>query len=128
MPTDGTPNLIHEQAIKLYTEINNGVSIVQDRKLKLRLLLNAFDFQIFFQDALDHFCRDLDSPFDFVQASFSKNRLSSTFSQNTLAIANSMIGLSTKPKASTIFEKLSELIASCIMLDAVRHNIIGGQS
>jgi hypothetical protein len=103
------------------------VSIVQDRKLKLRLLLNAFDFQIFFQHALDHFCRDLDSPFDFVLASFSKSRLSSTFSQNILAVAASMIGLSAKPKASVIFERLSDLIASCIMLDAVRHNLRGGQ-
>jgi hypothetical protein len=122
------PNLIHDQTMKLYAEIEKGMSIVQDRKLKLRLLLNALDFQTFFQHALDHFCRDLDSPFDFVQASFSKSRLSSTFSQNTLAIAASMIGLPSKPKASVIFERLSDLIASCIMLDAVRHNIRGGRS
>jgi hypothetical protein len=114
--------------MKLYAEIQRGASIVRERKQKLRLLLNAFDFQVFFQHALDHFCRDLHSPFDFVQASLSENRLTSTFSQSTLSVAAAMIGLPAKPKASAIFERLSNLVASCIMLDAVRHNIRGGRS
>jgi hypothetical protein len=36
-----------------------------------------------------------------------------------------MISLSANPNAFSIFEKLSSLAASCIMLDAVRHNIRG---
>jgi hypothetical protein len=127
VPSYGRPKLIYDQAKKLYSEIERGVSVVHERKLKLRLLLNALDFQTFFQHALDHFCKTIESPFDFVQISFSKGRLSSAFSRNTLAIAVSMMNSPAKPRPSVIFEKLSYLIASCIMLDAVRHDIRGRQ-
>lgn len=99
--------------------------MIQERKVNLRLLLNALDFQTFFQHALDHFCSTIDKPFDFVQASLSKDRLSSAFSQNIVTIAVSMINSRAKPRPPVVFEKMSFFIASCIMLDAVRHDIRG---
>jgi hypothetical protein len=94
-------------------------------KTRLRLLLNALDFQTFFQHALDHFCAGIDTPFDFVQASFFNSRLSSDFSQSILAMAVGMQKSMPNPDATFIFDRLSNLIASSIMLDAVRHNIRG---
>jgi hypothetical protein len=124
MPTVGRPKLIYDQATKLYSEINSGISMAQKRRSKLRMFLNVFEFQTFFQHALDHFCHDIDTPFDFVQASFS-NKLTSLFSQNVLAVAVSMIKLPIKLEPDDIFERISSFAASCILIHAVRHNIRG---
>ncbi|OCK81310.1 hypothetical protein K432DRAFT_425035 [Lepidopterella palustris CBS 459.81] len=125
IPTDFRPKLLHEQALKLHGEVQRGISVVQERKARLRLLLNALDFQVFFQHALDHICTAMDKPFDFVQASFSNSRLSSDFSQSILSMAIALKKSSSPPDAAVIFDKLSNLIASCIMLDAIRNHVRG---
>ncbi|KAF2803679.1 uncharacterized protein BDZ99DRAFT_546125 [Mytilinidion resinicola] len=125
IPANSRPTLIHDQALKLHEEIQRGVALVQERKSRLRLLLNAVDFQTFFQHALDHFCTTLEKPFDFVRASFWNSRLSSDFSESILAIAITMRDATKTPNAVSIFGRLSNLIASCIMLDAVRNDIRG---
>lgn len=125
MPTAGRPKLIYDQGMKLYSEISKGISMVHANKTKLRMLLNIFDFHTYFQHALNHFCQHIDIPFDFCKASFSNGQLSSTFSQNLLAMASSMINLPNKPKPLRIFENLSFLIASCILIHATRRNLLG---
>jgi len=125
IPADGRPNLMHEQGLKLYSEIQRGVSVVQNRKAKLRMLLNAPDFQTTFQQALDHYCIEIDKPFDFVQSSFSNGRLTSEFSNNILAMAIALKDSPAKLDPAAIFDKLGLLVASCIMLHAIRNNIRG---
>jgi hypothetical protein len=125
MPADEKPILVHSQGMKLHSEIQKGISASQEQRSKLRMLLSARDFQTFFQRALDHFCSTIDQPFDFAKASFSSTRTSSAFSQNLLSLATAMINIGPRLKASSIFERLSLLTASCIMLDTVRHEVRG---
>lgn len=89
------------------------------------MLLNAFEFQAYLNHAFDHFCSTIDIPFDFVQCSYLTSRLSTTFGESILALAVAMAGKKPRPKASTIFENLGRLIASCIMLDTTRTNLKG---
>ena len=53
LPTDMQPNLVLEQAHKLYTEIEHGCQNVRERKSKLRMLLDAEQLQSYLQDAFD---------------------------------------------------------------------------
>ena len=125
IPAEGRPKLIQDQTEKLYTEIQRGCQISRERKAALRMLLNAEELQSYLQCAFDHFARTLDVAFDFVQASFFNNPIPLDFGGNILKLAINMMEQKEHTDAHSIFNKLSYMVASCIMLDSVRHNILG---
>ena len=129
IPAAGRPKLIQEQIEKLYGTIESGCKLVRDRKSSLRMLLDAAELQSYLQCAFDHFALNLDVPFDFVQASFINNPIPFDFGGNILRLAISIMERQTpkngRPDPRAIFQELSALVASCIMLDSVRHEIRG---
>src|ERR1700753_3562654 len=86
-PERGRPNLINEQLKKLYIEITETSEVSRASKHRVRMLLNSDDLQPYLQYAFDHFSRDLDRPFDFVQASFANNPIPPSFGGNILKLA-----------------------------------------
>jgi hypothetical protein len=92
------------------------------------MLLDANGLQSYLQHAFDHYSITLDIPFDFVQASFLHNPKPSNFGGSMLRLAVAMAREEPRPKARTIFNKLGNLIASCIMLDTVRNKVLGMHS
>ena len=114
---------------KLYGTIESGCKLVRERKRSLRMLLDAAELQSYLQCAFDHFAMTLDVAFDFVQASFINNPIPFDFGGNILRVAISIMERQTpkhgRPDPRTIFQELSALVASCIMLDSVRHEIRG---
>jgi hypothetical protein len=91
------------------------------------MLLNAMELQSYLHCAFDHFALTLDEAFDFVQASFLNNPIPMDFGGNILRLAIKMVNQHghRRPDPRYIFGRLSALIASCIMLDSVRHEIRG---
>lgn len=89
------------------------------------MLLDADEFQSYLGDAFDHYSKSLDVPFDFVKASFLHNPIPFNFGGNILKLAIGMKEEKPAMDALEIFTKLGNLLASCIMLDAVRHNVPG---
>ena len=90
------------------------------------MLLNSDELQPYLQHAFDHFSRDLDVPFDFVQASFANNPIPSDFGGNILKLAiNIMEVWKDTLDGPAIFKELSYIVASCIMLDSARHRTLG---
>lgn len=126
VPERGRPKLIFNQLQRLYKEIATACEQARASKHKVRMLLNSDDLQPYLQYAFDHFCRDLDYPFDFVQASFSHNPIPSDFGGNILKLAiNIMEVWKDKLDGPKIFKELSYIVASCIMLDSARHHKLG---
>jgi len=128
IPRDTEPNRILEQVQKLHAEIEQGCKLARERKSDLRMLLDVDEFQSYLGDAFDHYAQDLKVPFDFVQASFLHNPIPFNFGGNILKLA---IAMAEEEKALNayqavaIFNRLGKLVASCMMLDTVRHNIPG---
>ncbi|KAL9618157.1 MAG: hypothetical protein Q9160_007107 [Pyrenula sp. 1 TL-2023] len=90
------------------------------------MLLNSDEMQPYLQYAFDHFSRNLDQPFDFVQASLSNNPIPSNFGGNVLKLAIDVMDLwRDKLDGPRIFKELSFMVASCIMLDSARHRTLG---
>jgi hypothetical protein len=91
------------------------------------MLLNAVELQSYLHCAFDHFALTLEEAFDFVQASFLNNPIPMDFGGNILRLAMKMVSQHghRRPDPRDIFGRLSQLIASCIMLDSVRHEIRG---
>lgn len=126
IPANGRPNLINEQVSKLYETIKSDCNIARRRKRSLRMLLNAEELQPYLQFAFDHFACDLDTPFDFVQASFLYSPIPLDFGGNILKLAiNLMESWADIADGKIIFTELSYMVASCIMLDSARHQIKG---
>lgn len=126
IPTKGRPNLIQEQVLKLYSQITQGCDLSHRRKAELCMLLDADELQPYLQFAFDHFARDLDTPFDFVQASFVNSPIPLNFGGNILKLAiNIMDAWRNEIDGMTIFNELSYMIASCIMLDSSRSKLRG---
>lgn len=126
VPTRGRPNLIKDQIEKLYTNIQEACVSGRRRKSELRMLLDADELQHYLHFAFDHFACNLDTPFDFVQASFINSPIPPTFGGNILKLAiNLMEVWENEVDGKTLFVELSYMVASCIMLDSARHKIRG---
>ncbi|KAL8723905.1 MAG: hypothetical protein Q9181_007090 [Wetmoreana brouardii] len=126
IPTNGRPNLISEQVVKLYSSIRVACASSQETRLALRMLLDADELQAYLQYAFDHFACTLDTSFDFVQASFTNSPIPLDFGGNILKLAiNLMEALPNQIDGPIIFKELSTVVASCIMLDSARHKIRG---
>jgi hypothetical protein len=92
------------------------------------MLLDANEFQSYLGYAFDHYARDLKIPFDFVQASFLHNPIPLNFGGNILKLVITMANKEKavdRSQAIAIFNRLGKLVASCMMLEIVRHNIPG---
>jgi hypothetical protein len=126
VPAKGWPLLINDQLGKLYKEITWAAKQARASKHKLRMLLDSDELHPYLQYAFDHFCRDLDVPFDFVQASFAHNPIPSDFGGNILKLAiNIMDVWKDRLDGPRIFKELSFIVASCIMLESARHRTLG---
>ncbi|KAF7536915.1 hypothetical protein G7054_g4138 [Neopestalotiopsis clavispora] len=125
LPTEGRPKLMAEQVEKLYNGTLSACVASRSARHNVRMLLDVDDLQAYLQEAFNHYCSTLESPFDFVQASFRNSPIPQDFGGNILKLALSMVELwENEPKVTgeRIFSELSYMVASCIMLDSARHN------
>jgi hypothetical protein len=87
------------------------------------MLSNSENLNIYLQSAFDHFSQDLDMPFNFMDVSFMINPIPQDLAGNILKLAVAMKARYDNPRK--IFEELSLMVASCIILDCVRQNFKG---
>lgn len=121
---------MQEQVEKLYNGTLTACIAARCARNRLRMLLDVEDLQAYLQEAFSHYTSTLDSPFDFVQASFRNSPIPPDFGGNILKLAlNVMDILQVRSDSITdgrrIFAELAYVVASCIMLDNARHNTKG---
>ena len=125
IPAKGRYMLIDEQVEKLHTEIVVKCCQSHYFKKKVRMLSMSEDLQLYLQLAFDHFAQKLDSPFDFVKVALQINPIPSDFRGNIVKLAVAIRDCRDSWKLAEIFEHLSLMVASCIMLDIHRHRRLG---
>ncbi|KAK8075762.1 hypothetical protein PG997_010425 [Apiospora hydei] len=124
LPADGRPKLMAEQVEKLYKATLSGCIAARGARNEVRMLLDVEDMHAYLQEAFNHYSKTLESPFDFVQASFRNSPIPPDFGGNILKLALGMTHLwkdHPQIQAPQIFSELSYMVASCIMLDSSRH-------
>ncbi|KAE8453842.1 hypothetical protein EG329_007618 [Mollisiaceae sp. DMI_Dod_QoI] len=119
IPENGRPELIRQQVSKLYHEIARAAEESHEHKKHQRMLLSSSDLQCYLHYAFDWFSNVLDRPFDFIQASFWNNSIPLDFAGNITKLAVSVVH-KTQIMVEPLFEGLSYLVGSYIMLDTVR--------
>lgn len=131
IPTHGRYMLINEQVGKLHSEIRKCCQIAHFTKKRVRMLSNDETLQVYLQSAFDHFSQNLNVPFDFVKEAVKNNPIPRDFGGNILKLAiavrdhNRFMNKLDGPK---IFQELSRMVASCLMLNSARQSLLGGYS
>ncbi|KAI0484539.1 acyl transferase/acyl hydrolase/lysophospholipase [Xylariaceae sp. FL0804] len=131
LPADGRPKLMGDQIGKLYHATLTACIAARCVRYEARMLLDVEDQQAYLQEAFSHYSNTLESPFDFVQASFRNSPIPPDFGGNILKLALSMmniLGSEQHIDAKGIFSELSWMVASCIMLDSARNKNKGSAS
>ncbi|KAG6355196.1 hypothetical protein INS49_004277 [Diaporthe citri] len=125
----GSYMLMDGQVGKLMELVRGRCAESHAAKRRLRMLATAEKLQVYLQAAYDHFTKSLDAPFDFVREALRKFPIARNFQGNVLSLALAIRDNSTqdslKEDAKRIFLAMAPMIASCIMLDAVRQNLLG---
>lgn len=125
----GSYMLMDEQAGKLMGLVRRRCAESHAAKRALRMLAPAERLGAYLQAAYDHFTRSLDAPFDFVREALRKFPIARNFQGNVLSLALAIRDNSAEEAlrgdARQIFLAMAPMIASCIMLDAVRQDLLG---
>ncbi|CAK3752481.1 hypothetical protein DOTSEDRAFT_168601 [Lecanosticta acicola] len=117
-----------------YTTINNQIAKLQGiiranceesfrSKRRARMLTTADELNVYLQSGFDHFTTHLDVPYNFMQISLLRNPIPNDFGGHILQLCTTIS--SQQPnhqhgRISWIFEKLSVMLASCVLLDCAR--------
>ncbi|KAI3321837.1 hypothetical protein HD806DRAFT_523766 [Xylariaceae sp. AK1471] len=129
IPYKGSYMLMNEQAGKLSDLIKDRCAAAHAKKKQMRMLANTEKLQFYLQAAFDHFTRDLHTPFDFVKEMLRHSPVSRNFEGNILNLAllikDSPSHSTLRNDAEQIFRAMGPMIASCVMLDAVRQKLPG---
>ncbi|PVI02430.1 hypothetical protein DM02DRAFT_701953 [Periconia macrospinosa] len=123
VPGDGRYMMIDKQVQTLYDAISRRCKESFHAKRKSRMVSNSEHLNIYLQTAFDHFSNDLHTPFNFMDISFKINPIPLDFGGNILKLAVAM--KSRFSSAEKIFEELSFMVASCILLDCARQSFRG---
>ncbi|KAF1847324.1 uncharacterized protein K460DRAFT_278260 [Cucurbitaria berberidis CBS 394.84] len=123
IPGDGRYMMINTQVQTLHDTLSRRCKESFNAKRRSRMLSTSENLNIYLQSAFDHFSNDLDTPFNFMDVSFQINPIPLDLGGNILKLAVAMMPWFSSPW--TIFEELSFMVASCILLDCVRQNLRG---
>ncbi|KAF1991096.1 hypothetical protein K402DRAFT_436349 [Aulographum hederae CBS 113979] len=123
IPEVGRPRLMQDQVAKLSHGVLTASIAARSNKAKLRMLLDVEDLQAYLEHAFSHFSGTLDFPFDFVQASFINSPIPPDFGGNILKLAINIKDVwKGEADGAVIFQALSYMVASCIMIETTRNN------
>ncbi|KAK3707125.1 hypothetical protein LTR37_012294 [Vermiconidia calcicola] len=114
---------INEQIGKLHTAIKQNCDESFRSKRRARMLTNADELNTYLQSGFDHFTTHLHIPFNFMQVSLLRNPIPNDFGGHILQLCTTIS--SQQPnhqpgRVSWMFEKMSVMLASCVLLDCAR--------
>ncbi|KAI8948038.1 hypothetical protein F4801DRAFT_474669 [Xylaria longipes] len=126
IPDKSRYKLLEQQRDELYSIIRDCCSKSFTKKKEARMLPDTDEFGIYISLAFDHFSQTLEEPFDYVKASLRHQPPPKTMADKLYAFAK-LVGqkLGLGESIEALFTKLTEMVASCLMLDAARKRLFG---
>ena len=131
IPTKDRYKLLDEQFSKLYRLINENCARSHRHKKQIRMSLNTVRLPQYIGMAFAHFSKKKDEPFNFLEASRRCAPAPRGFGGHILDLIVSLYrieGSNSGDWLTSILISLSPLIASCIMLAALRDNTQGSKA
>ncbi|KXJ85558.1 hypothetical protein Micbo1qcDRAFT_127798 [Microdochium bolleyi] len=117
---------LDEQRRLLYELIDECREQSYIKKRDNQILPDADEFGLYLSLAFDHFSRTLDEPFDYVQASLKYQPPPVTLADHLLTFVELYAkGRNIDGQVAQIFDELTDMVASCLLLDSVRKHRFG---
>ncbi|KAK0366375.1 hypothetical protein LTR94_003465 [Friedmanniomyces endolithicus] len=114
---------INEQIGKLHLMIKSNCEESFRAKRRARMLTNADELNVYLQSGFDHFTTHLNVPFNFMQISLLRNPIPYDFGGHILQLCTTISSQQAThhpDRVAWMFEKLSVMLASCVLLDCAR--------
>jgi hypothetical protein len=129
IPRGGRYQLLHDQVNSFYQVITASCEKSFNSRKRANMLFRSFELDVHFQAVFSHFSRTLTMPFDFIAMSLLTNPIPNDFGGHMLQLAlaiqahdkESKSAHERTRKATSIFDRMSRLVACSISLDCVRH-------
>ncbi|TGJ87061.1 hypothetical protein E0Z10_g1710 [Xylaria hypoxylon] len=126
IPDKSRYKLLEQQRDELYLIIRDCCSKSLMKKRESRMLPDTDEFGIYISLAFDHFSQTLEEPFDYVKASLRHQPPPQTMADKLYTFARLVAQrLGLQGKIETLFAKLTDMVASCLMLGAARKRLFG---
>jgi hypothetical protein len=126
IPKKSRIQLLHDQRNELYKTIVNCCEESQEVKSDRRMLADVDEFGLYLSMAFDHFSESLDTPFDYMEASLKHQPPPETLSENILTFARMVASKRNLwGKIEPLFNEITSMVASCLILDSTRKQRIG---
>ena len=126
LPNKSRYRLLDQQRNELHRLITECCATSYKMKSERHILPDVDELALYLSLAFDHFSNSLEEPFDFVQASLRYQPAPETFADCLFVFAKELAksrGLN--GQIELLFEQLTQLIASCLLLDSMRKQRIG---
>lgn len=118
------PSLIRAQYTKLHQEIALASATSAGRRKEAGLLLSSEEMECYLQNAFEHFSKDANEPFNFLNTALRNNPIAATFADHITKVATVFSRTKPQPEYGTkVFEHLAPLVASAIFLGATRNRL-----
>ncbi|KAI5790575.1 hypothetical protein DFH27DRAFT_486168 [Peziza echinospora] len=111
-----------KQYQKLHAAMVNSVQNTCEQRNRNGMLLNWNDLEKYLGYAFNHYGKNATSPFDFLKAAFIQNPVRSNFHTHILIAALRLMGSMGTPRFD-VFERITPLVASSILLDVYRKKL-----
>lgn len=124
IPSKPQYTIINEQIGKLQDVIRSNCEESFRSKRRARMLTNADELNVYLQSGFDHFTKHLDVPFNFMQISLLRNPIPNDFGGHILQLCTTISKQQPNHqhgRISWMFEQLSVMLASCVLLDCARY-------
>ena len=121
IPAKGRFQRLNDQVQRLHRCIIGARNASFKAKKRARMLSNSDELNTYFQFAFDHFSRTLSTPFNFIKVSLKLNPIPESFGAHILELATVISKRRWRGGPEQLFLRLSDMVASSIMFDWVRH-------
>jgi hypothetical protein len=121
LPKEGSYQLLNQQIDKLHKQIVHCCELSHDTKRAAGMLSTSDQLNIYLQSAFDHFSKGLDKPFNFIEVSLKNKPIPLDLGDHVLQLATAMRSLRADQSGVRLFQNLSYIVASCVLLDCVRY-------
>lgn len=120
IPVKGRYNLIHEQVGKLYDTIAGKCEESLAVKQQNHQDYTSEALGTYLQAGFDHFSKNIDVPFNFMDVALKLNPIPKDFTGHILSLAAFVRQILFTSDGEHIFRCISSHVASCIQLDIFR--------
>jgi hypothetical protein len=126
-PDQYYPTKMCKQIDELYKVLSKTCQKSQNCRAEMQMKLDAATFPLYTRKAFSHFASSFDQPFDFKDAWFDLNPVSFDFKSAIIRLACD-VSKDLNVKGMELWEKLTDFIAACFLLNWRRIRIHGESS